>query len=173
MDEFQNSTEVWKAIPDWEGLYEVSNAGRVRRLHKHTPMRLVKSRLNRCGYPTVGLKRVGSRQQEMFVHRLVAAAFIGPLPEGHQVDHIDGYKPNNSPDNLEYVTPRENMRRGHALGLMNTPRGAQSGNAKLTEDAVRAIRASTESYSKIALRWNVGITSISLIRNRKSWKHVV
>ena len=49
------------------------------------------------------------------VHRMVAEVFLGPCPDGHEVDHIDGNKQNNSLSNLQYLTKEENIRKGHAI----------------------------------------------------------
>ena len=49
------------------------------------------------------------------VHRMVAEVFLGPCPDGYEVDHIDGNKQNNNLSNLQYLTKEENIRKGHAL----------------------------------------------------------
>ena len=173
MDEFKDSTEEWRSIPEWEELYEVSNQGRIRRLHKTTPPRIVKASLNRFGYYEIGLKRHTQRRQTwIFVHRLVARPFIGPLPNGHQVNHKDGIKTNNSPDNLEYVTPRENIQHGQKLGLMNTARGIHAGFAKVTDEIVRSIRISNDSLSTIGRQWGITAQTVWAIKHRVTWKHV-
>jgi len=65
------------------------------------------------GYPTVGLSRDG-KPHTQHVHRIVAAAFLGPAPSGYQVDHINGDKADARLVNLEYVTQQENLRRARA-----------------------------------------------------------
>lgn len=101
--------EVWKKVLD--GWYEASNLGRIRRARytngcwgvKH----VLKPSKDHDGYPQVVVSIMGDRSCYK-VHQLVAAAFIGPCPEGKQVNHKDTVKTNNIPRNLEYMTSLEN-----------------------------------------------------------------
>lgn len=107
--------EVWKDIPGYEGMYQASTHGRIRSL------RILKSRLTTgTGYPAVVLPSEPSspsrRQSNRHVHALVAAAFLGPRPRGMHIDHKDGDRANPQPDNLEYVTPKENNHRSFVVG---------------------------------------------------------
>lgn len=100
-----SSMEIWKEIKDYEGLYEVSNYGRIKSLDSNiilTPCKPATSGL--C--VTLSKNRVNTKFQ---VSRLVAAAFI-PNPENKPyVDHIDGVKYHNFADNLRWCTQKENM----------------------------------------------------------------
>lgn len=170
MDEFQNITEEWRPIPEW-AFYEASNFGRIRSHHSMNP-RVLKPKINRQGYLTVGLV-LGPlcRQQWRFIHRLVAAAFIGPLPVGLQVDHKDGNKMNNSATNLEYVSQSENILRSFRLGRV-PKRGEQIRNAKLTEDIVRKIRTSPLTCKAIAEMTGMNLWAIHDARSGRTWKHI-
>lgn len=112
--------EIWKPIKDYEGLYEVSNLGKIRRLkfingmYEFNQIRECKQTLNTWGYMTVNLCKNGKSNTKR-VHRLVAVAFLGE--SDLQIDHIDGNKLNNRLDNLEYVTPKENTQRAWKSGL--------------------------------------------------------
>lgn len=100
--------EIWKDIEGYEGLYQVSNLGRVKRI---TTNRILKSSKHVSGYLMVNLSKnsVTSHQR---IHRLVAQAFI-PNPENkHDINHIDENKTNNHVSNLEWVTAQENSNHG-------------------------------------------------------------
>lgn len=113
-----NSEEHWLPIPG-NLHYEASTHGRIRsvvrpgktRWSKPKPSVVLKPSIHR-GYETVSL-RGGAKPYRTTVHKLVARAFIGPRPAGHEINHKDGDKRHNTPYNLEYVTPEEN--RKHAL----------------------------------------------------------
>lgn len=127
-------TEIWKDIAGYEGLYQVSNFGRVKSLPRtvtytricnnkeqnvisHHSGRIMSLPTNGAGYIHVPI----TRGKNMQVHRLVAEAFI-PNPENKPfVNHIDGNKTNNRVDNLEWVTNRENQR--HAIDVLGRKPG--------------------------------------------------
>ena len=108
---------IWKDIVGYEGVYQVSNTGEVRRIKKCKGARsgrLLTKALSR-GYYKISLWRNNIGRSAM-VHRLVAIAFV----EGDHslsVNHIDGNKLNNAPENLEIITLAENTRHQHETGL--------------------------------------------------------
>lgn len=123
------TNEHWKDIEDTNGIYQVSNLGRVRSLpHKSTNGRQNKGGIRKlCAestsrsnttYHRVDIKRNGDAKfKKQTVHRLVAQAFI-PNPENKpQVNHIDGNGLNNRVENLEWVTAKEQMRHAVKSGL--------------------------------------------------------
>lgn len=90
--------EIWRSVKDYEGLYEVSNLGRVRNCRTGRVLRLWK---DKYGYLLVGLHKDGVRKH-CLVHRLVAQAFL-PNPNNlPQVNHKDENKENNRVENLEW-----------------------------------------------------------------------
>lgn len=100
--------EIWKDIKDYEGIYQVSNLGRVKRVETD---RVLKGCKNRAGYLRVRL----SKNKIVFnkrIHRLVAESFISNSENKSQVNHIDEDKTNNKVSNLEWVTNRENANHG-------------------------------------------------------------
>lgn len=106
--------EEWRDIPNYEGLYQVSNLGRVKSLarktnqtnkNRHVKEKILCQRKQKYGYKEVTLRNNNKRVHHR-VHRLVMLAFVGSskLP----VNHIDGNKSNNIVSNLEYCTYQEN-----------------------------------------------------------------
>lgn len=113
--------EKWMSIPD-HSEYEVSDSGRIRRAvagRKTYIGKVLADHRVSSGYRKVSLTKAGKVLQR-YVHRLVMAAFVGPAPDGHEVNHIDGDKANNALANLEYVTRSENMRHAIRVGLVLT-----------------------------------------------------
>ncbi len=121
---------IWKSVPAFEGIYEVSNYGEIRSLPRIVSEindgklcrysikgKIVNLNLAGRGHLQVVLRNKDTKKYE-YVHRLVALAFIG-LPEGERklVNHKDGNKINNMVENLEWVTYSENMRHAYATGL--------------------------------------------------------
>lgn len=125
--------EIWKDVEGYEGLYQVSNFGRVKSLPKikKTPTttflskeRFLNWRFSRGGYYRVTLTKNGVSKQ-IFVHRLVTNAFLG-IRNDLTVNHKDEDKSNNSIENLEYMTLCDNIRYGNgtkksALSRANNP----------------------------------------------------
>lgn len=105
--------EIWKSITDYEGLYEVSNLGRVKSLgnNKSRKEKILKPAKDRKGYLYVILCRNG-KVKNFKVHRLVAEAFL-PNPEGFpEVNHKDEDKTNNQVENLEFCDCKYNINYG-------------------------------------------------------------
>lgn len=106
----ENQTEQWRDIKDYEGLYQVSNEGRVKSLnYRQTKQeKILKAFSNNHGYLMVALSKNGKPIHKL-VHRLVAEAFI-KNEEGKQeeIDHINGIRDDNRVENLRWCTPEEN-----------------------------------------------------------------
>lgn len=183
--------EVWLPVVGWEGLYEVSNRGRVRSLDRlliFTRVRLKivqqcrvvrKGRMLVChgqqssGYLAVNLSREHQMSRKV-VHRLVMQAFVGPGAYGEQVNHINGDKCDNRLENLEWVTPAENTRHAFALGLRFTRRGYKV-KYRVTPTQVKEIRClSAEGWSLRMLvdRFDAPMSTINRIVLRQTWKNV-
>lgn len=110
-----SAAETWKAVPAWEGLYEVSDLGRVRSVERMMPhaagvaryrSRIITAADNGNGYRFVWLHREGKRKKA-YVHRLVALAFLG-VDESAQVDHRDGIDEGDGLRNLRPSSPGQN-----------------------------------------------------------------
>lgn len=94
--------EKWMPVKGYEGLYAVSNYGRVRSSHKKVPV-ILKTRVNKNGYEMVGLHLRRNRKM-CYVHRLVAEAFLGECPTKCEVDHINKDRLDNRASNLRYLS---------------------------------------------------------------------
>lgn len=129
--------EIWKDIAGYEGLYQISNFGRVKRTYRNGNVKILKSWINRQGYLIVDLCK-NSKRKHFPVHRLVAQAFI-PNPENKpEPNHEDGNKFNNHVSNLKWVTRAENVQ--HALDEGLNHQGENSCKAKLTNGQAHWIR---------------------------------
>lgn len=105
--------EEWRSVPDYEGLYQVSNLGRVRGLKRN---RILKPSPNEKGYPQIALCKNG-KMKTIKLHKLVAEVFIGKRDD-LEINHIDGDKTNNTVSNLEYCTHSDNLRHAVKTGLL-------------------------------------------------------
>lgn len=128
-----STTERWLPVVGWEGLYEVSDLGRVRSLPRRVPRRhtgyydvrggfLTLHRHRRGGYLLAALT-VDDMTTKQMVHRLVLEAFVGPCPDGQECRHMDGDPTNNTVGNLRWGTTAENaddrVRHGRYRGEAN------------------------------------------------------
>lgn len=104
--------EIWKPIHGYEGLYEVSNLGRVRSLYRYK--KVLKPSPSWSGYTTVELWK-DKKRQRISIHRLVAECFCENPHNKPFVNHKDETRTNNKADNLEWVTHIENCNYGTAI----------------------------------------------------------
>ena len=101
--------EIWEDIPDYEGLYKISNYGRIKSLHnyKRNGTDILKPRINKHGYLHIGLRK-NKQRKWICLHRLIAKTFI-PNPNNLPcINHKDENKLNNSINNLEWCTIKYN-----------------------------------------------------------------
>ena len=162
--------EIWRDIEGYDGLYQVSNLGHVKRFYKATPPRILKASPNSDGYPFVKLYYDGKRKHAL-IHRLVALAFI-PNPDNKpEVNHVDGIKTDNHVDNLEWVTDTENKRHAFATGLQR--QGEDRPDAKLTAAQVVYIRDNPDGLTgaELATMFSVDPATISGIQRGKVYRN--
>lgn len=142
--------EQWKRVPQFPQ-YEVSNRARIR---KYLPA----TYKNKLGYVLVGI----TEGRKFWLHQLVMWAFRGERPPGYDVNHKDGNPSNNNLSNLEYISHRDNIRKGR--------------QTKLTVKDVRKIRSLWEAgmnQTQIAKRYPVQTHQIWAIVHRKAWKDIL
>ena len=160
--------EIWRDVIGYEGLYQVSNLGRVKSFYNGG--RIMKLSSSNNGYLHVGLCRDNKRKTRK-VHRLVAEAFI-PNPESkREVNHINGDKTDNRAENLEWCTPSENMQHAIVTGLVKQ-NGEDSHNAKLTNEQACFIRKNPDglTVTELATKFAVCLQTISNIQRGISYK---
>lgn len=119
--------EIWKDIEGYEGLYQISNIGRVKSLPKkrrygteYQEEMFLKQKNNK-GYLQVNLYNSNGMKSYQ-VHRLVAQTFIKNLKNKEEVNHKNGLKTDNRVENLEWVTPKENIKHAWKTGLIKSKR---------------------------------------------------
>lgn len=168
--------EIWKDVKGYEGLYSVSNLGRIKSYllfqGTGTRERIRVLSLASAGYPCLCLQKNG-KQSTFLVHRLVAQAFIPNPLNLPQVNHIDSNKKNNNVDNLEWVTHQKNI--DHASANNRIARGIRKWNSKLSEQDVIEVLKMLELGIKtptIAKRFSVSDVLISRIKLGRAWRHI-
>lgn len=118
-------TEIWKDIQGFEGLYQISNNGRVKSLERLVnnkngkrivKEKVLKNQINSKGYYSVVLRKQNKNITKE-IHRMVAIAYINNDKNYSYVNHIDGNKKNNKISNLEWCDCQHNIREAYRLGL--------------------------------------------------------
>lgn len=163
----QDGGERWLPVPGYEGLYEVSDMGRVRSIRRGGA--ILANCTDYSGYPVVQLSRAGSRKPHT-THRLVCRAFHGeqPNPLHNEVAHLDGDRTNARADNLSWVSKVENHAHKRVHGTHQS--GEKHPRAKLKQQDVAEIRTSTFTARDLAVRYGVSVHTISDIRRKRRWK---
>lgn len=172
--------EVWKSVVGYEGFYEVSNLGSVRGVDRILKRekgpylqkgQLLKQRPNPKGYLMVGLNKVGAVKKCVAVHRLVAEAFLGPKPDDLVTCHVNGNKTDNSVENLQYATQKENCSHKVIHGTHQTCEAHGMAKLKLQDVAeIKALIASGETQTSVAKLFGVHKGTISMIHREKLWR---
>lgn len=170
--------EIWENIKDFEGLYQVSNLGKVRSLGKGTghhknKTSCLKGTINNYGYVMMTLYK--NKEPHPFpLHRLVGFAFIPNDKCLPQINHKDVNKLNNIVGNLEWVTGSQNIKHSYGKGI-HDKKGEKHHLSKLTNQdiiEIRRLRFLGQRVVEIAEMFNIGRGYIYKITNRKVWTHI-
>lgn len=178
--------EIWKPVLGYEGIYEISDLGRLRSVDrlvrsnygglKPIPGQIMACPVNERGYAVATLRRDGGKRSRV-VHGLVAESFLPADPARPNINHIDGNKLNNSASNLERCTQQENVVHAYETGLtVGRHSGETHSRAILTEAIVRQARILFSRgipTSTAAQMLGVTRNSLRAVRRGETWKHVV
>lgn len=166
-------TEQWRSVVGFEGLYEVSDLGRVR---SATSKQYKTPSSQGTGYLCVWLYSAPNPVKNKLVSRLVLEAFRGPAPSStHQAAHGDGCKSNNTLSNLRWATPVENHQDKLRHGTHTIRRGEDVGLSILTcgdIERIRDLRALQCTHKQISQWMRTCLSNVAYILQRRTWKHV-
>jgi hypothetical protein len=173
--------ENWLPLVGWEGVYEISDLGRIKRIKKHSRCKtgLLACTVKTNGYPIAHLRDGPERHAQVLLHRLVALTFLGPPPDGRdQVNHKNGDRSDPRAINLEWVSCSENH--AHAYDVLRrakvSNKGELAGRAILSESDVLEIRRRYAiggvSQKTLSEEFGVSQVNISCILRRASWTHI-
>lgn len=168
--------EVWKDVSGYEGVYQCSNLGRVKLLDgiklktRKRKSKILKPTTNHKGYLTNTLFKYdenGRTNKMMKVHRIVAITFLDNPDNLEQINHIDGDKQNNRIDNLEWVTPKQNIRHAIKTGLMVKRKVLSEKEITEIKSLCNSRIGRKPSYEKIAKLYNVADCTIRKVRRNE------
>jgi hypothetical protein len=168
--------EKWVLCPGFDGYYYASSLGRVRSTGRsgRTP-KIVGAVRKTSGY-VVASRLVNGKLVNTYCHRIIAIAFIPNPDNKSEVNHKNGIKTDNRPENLEWVTPSENMKHCFEYGLKNN-KGENQSQHKLTEVDVIDIRVRHLNGQGIRSIGRVyedrcSLRNVRNIIDRKKWIHI-
>lgn len=172
-------SEDWKDVVGYDGLYRISNTGRVHVLRRFRNGHWYKEWFtsgffDAYGYLRVALTDDNHQKRYYKVHQLVAMHFVDNPHNYKVVNHLDGVKINNNHTNLEWTTLTwNNIHAYEKLG--KCLKGHRNGRATLTEQQAREIKRLSKNIStdrQLAAKYNTHWRNIQNIRCGWTWKHI-
>lgn len=174
--------EIWKDIPDYNGIYQCSNLGKIKRICRTRGSqigRILKPIEKTDGHLSITLCKNKIHKRHS-IHRLVLFTFIGPCPKEMECRHLDGNPKNNKLDNLCWGTRSENMQDSirHGTFKHNPPdnSGSNCGTSKLTDEQVIEIKVLIKkgelTDTEIGKIFGIHRRTVADIKLGKTWKYV-
>lgn len=155
---------IWKPLKNYEGLYEISNTGKIKSLYKN---RILKDSLTKYGYYQVQLFK-NKQYKQYLVHRLVAENFIENPENKPQINHINALKTDNRVTNLEWVTSAENMNHAKKLGLLKGNEKSKYNACKKVKDTITGIVYPSLKQASLDLNIKYSILRSMLSKKQKN-----
>jgi hypothetical protein len=161
----QLNYEIWKDIPEYVGIYQASNQGRIRSLDriltngKKVKGKIMKQFINQRGNYAVGLRKDG-KFNTFVVRRLVYAAFMGAIPDKYVIINLDGDQSDNRIENLAIFSKSEARTKLQSI---------------FTDEEVKEIRrrlAENEYKIDLAREFNVSVSTITSLAKRETFSHI-
>ncbi len=179
-------TIEFRQVPRYEGLYMVSNTGLVLSLGRSTVdknghvktkrAKILKVGLDRDLYCYVSLYDENKRVSRKSVHSLVCLAFIGDRPNDSQINHINFDRQDNRLENLEYVSPSENVKHSVGSGTRSHLVGEDAPYSLMTEEKVLEARFMYKhqnvTKAEVARHFKISKGCVDAIIENKTWKHI-
>lgn len=170
--------EQWKDVIRYEGLYQVSDMGRIKRVAPGKGAianKILRTTPDNFGYLRVTLYN-NIKKKNLRIHRLVLEAFVGPCPDGMESCHNDGNTSNAVITNLRWATHASNLDDKKQHGTQTDQSGSYNNNAKMNESQVlevkRMLKFGKYLQKEIAKQFGISKIVISDINTSKTWSHV-
>ena len=169
--------EIWMPIPNLPP-YFASSLGRIAKIRHGKEDLIMWTRVQK-GYERLLLTTITGRK-DFLVHRLVAMAFHGlPLNDKKEINHLDGNKTNNAPENLEWISRSDNLKHYYQSlgGMEKRPRGIQQWQAKFTDNEIRTIRSMKANKAKNieisnAIGKKITASNVCNIMSGRTYSHI-
>jgi hypothetical protein len=180
--------EIWKDIPNYEGMYQISNLGRVKSLSREVfhgngkrfcDETIMKPKLETTGYFSICLRK-DRASKTIKIHRLIAMLFIDNPQNKATVNHINGIKTDNRIENLEWCTIQENIQHAISTGLKRTAKGEKHGQSKLLDSDIEYIKNNYikhKNSKQLSQMFGITYGYVSMIakgitRNKENYKNL-